>query len=409
MVDVTSTKLQIVDQTNGGNNNTWGDILDANQAKLENAIANQATIAGLTGGTVVLTEDQQRDSFIELTGSLTSNLTLQVSSIKRFIFHNNTTGAFTVTVEVSGGSGVTIAQGEMAMVRSDGTNCNEIIFVNSDYLLKAGDTMSGELAMGTNKITGVGDPTAAQDAATRNYVDTYKVEVAATVTGATYNVAAADLDKLIPLDPTSNAITVNLLAAATAGDGFRVGFIALNITNTLTIDGSTTETINGALTDTIDNAYDVHWYRCDGSNWYLESGFQPGHEARIAAVEGASTAQSTVIFISSVTGDAATGTGVMTWRWPVAATLDAIRGFCHEAPTGANAIVDVNLTGTGTIMTTNKITIEDGEKTTESATTKPALTTTSFSKDDELTFDIDQVGSTTEGKGYAVILEYTPT
>ena len=37
---------------------------------------------------------------------------------------------------------------------------------------KAGDAMTGILAMGTNKVTGVGDPTAAQDAATKNYVDT---------------------------------------------------------------------------------------------------------------------------------------------------------------------------------------------------------------------------------------------
>ena len=29
---------------------------------------------------------------------------------------------------------------------------------------------SSEVAMGTNKITGLGDPTAAQDAATKNYV-----------------------------------------------------------------------------------------------------------------------------------------------------------------------------------------------------------------------------------------------
>ena len=35
-----------------------------------------------------------------------------------------------------------------------------------------GDTMSGALAMGTNKITGMGNPTAAQDAATKTYVDT---------------------------------------------------------------------------------------------------------------------------------------------------------------------------------------------------------------------------------------------
>ena len=36
----------------------------------------------------------------------------------------------------------------------------------------AGGTMSGAIAMGTNKITGMGDPTANQDAATKVYVDT---------------------------------------------------------------------------------------------------------------------------------------------------------------------------------------------------------------------------------------------
>ena len=39
-------------------------------------------------------------------------------------------------------------------------------------LPKAGGTMSGAIAMGTNKITGAGDPTAAQDLATKSYVDT---------------------------------------------------------------------------------------------------------------------------------------------------------------------------------------------------------------------------------------------
>ena len=38
------------------------------------------------------------------------------------------------------------------------------------YLLLAGGTMTGAIAMGTNKITGLGDPTLAQDAATRAYV-----------------------------------------------------------------------------------------------------------------------------------------------------------------------------------------------------------------------------------------------
>ena len=38
-------------------------------------------------------------------------------------------------------------------------------------LAKSGGTMSGAIAMGTNKITGMGDPTLAQDAATKNYID----------------------------------------------------------------------------------------------------------------------------------------------------------------------------------------------------------------------------------------------
>jgi hypothetical protein len=42
-------------------------------------------------------------------------------------------------------------------------------------VLKSGSTMTGALAMGTNKITGMGDPTSAQDAATKNYVDTVTV------------------------------------------------------------------------------------------------------------------------------------------------------------------------------------------------------------------------------------------
>ena len=49
----------------------------------------------------------------------------------------------------------------------------------------AGGTMTGAIAMGTNKITGLGDPTAAQDAATQNYVTTNFLDLSGgTMTGA---------------------------------------------------------------------------------------------------------------------------------------------------------------------------------------------------------------------------------
>jgi len=53
----------------------------------------------------------------------------------------------------------------------------EVAWINtssflSAYLPLAGGTMSGAIAMGTNKITGLGNPTAAQDAGTKTYIDT---------------------------------------------------------------------------------------------------------------------------------------------------------------------------------------------------------------------------------------------
>jgi hypothetical protein len=65
-------------------------------------------------------------------------------------------------------------------------------------------------------------------------------------------------------------------------------------------------------------------------------------------------------------------------------------------------VVDVHLNGT-TIMTTNKLDIETGEKTTLTAATQPDLTTTAISAGDIITFDIDAI-HTTAAKGLKVYL-----
>jgi hypothetical protein len=54
----------------------------------------------------------------------------------------------------------------------------------------AGGTMSGAIAMGTSKITGLGEPTSAQDAATKNYIDT-AVIAPGNLTGPITSVGAA--------------------------------------------------------------------------------------------------------------------------------------------------------------------------------------------------------------------------
>ena len=86
-------------------------------------------------------------------------------------------------------------------------------------LPKAGGTMSGAIAMGTNKITGAGDPTAAQDLATKSYVDTIaaaglhyhdpvRVEKEGTLT-ATYNNGTSGVGATLTNSGTQAALVID--------------------------------------------------------------------------------------------------------------------------------------------------------------------------------------------------------
>jgi hypothetical protein len=75
----------------------------------------------------------------------------------------------------------------------------------------SGGTMSGAIAMGTNKITGVGNPTLAQDAATKDYVD----DILGSATSAATSAAAAATSASNAATSASNA-TTSATAASTS-------------------------------------------------------------------------------------------------------------------------------------------------------------------------------------------------
>jgi len=68
-------------------------------------------------------------------------------------------------------------------------------------LALAGGTMSGAIAMSTNKITGMGDPTNAQDAATKNYIDV----LFGSTTSAAASAAAAAISESNAANSASDA------------------------------------------------------------------------------------------------------------------------------------------------------------------------------------------------------------
>lgn len=108
--------------------------------------------------------------------------------------------------------------------------------------------------------------------------------------------------------------------------------------------------------------------------------------------------------------DVATGTNVAgEFESPIAGTIlqsDSTPFYIYAnnstAGTTGTMVVDVNINGT-TIMTTNKLDFDSGEKTTTTASTPPDLTTTSLSVGDLITIDVDAV-HTTAAKGLKVYM-----
>lgn len=72
---------------------------------------------------VTLTAAQSRNQIIDLTGTLTGSINVIAPAIPTFWFlYNNTSGAFTLTWKTSGGTGVTITQGDRVLLYGDGTD-----------------------------------------------------------------------------------------------------------------------------------------------------------------------------------------------------------------------------------------------------------------------------------------------
>lgn len=127
---------------------------------------------------------------------------------------------------------------------------------------------------------------------------------------ANYTVAETDRDKLIRCDATAGTITITLLAAATAGDGFQIAVKKIDSSaNTIIIDGNSSETIDGATTLTLSTQYDVAVLTCDGSNWHISN--SAAAQSTSFTVDNATTNDVTnlITLQHTTTGSAAAGIG----------------------------------------------------------------------------------------------------
>jgi hypothetical protein len=104
--------------------------------------------------------------------------------------------------------------------------------------------------------------------------------------------------------------------------------------------------------------------------------------------------------LSDETTALTTGTAKVTFRMPYAFTVTEVRASVNTAPTGSTLVVDINESGASILST--KLSIDASEFTSTTAATPAVISDTALADDAEITFDIDQIGSTIAGKGLKV-------
>ncbi len=134
MASTYSTNLGIELMGTGDQSGTWGTTTNTNLGTLlEQSIAGYATQAVTDGAATVLTiangaSSTGRNAVISLTGALTAARVVEVpAKTKVYIFSNDTTGGFAVTVKVTGQTGVSVANGARTVMYCNGTDTVEVV------------------------------------------------------------------------------------------------------------------------------------------------------------------------------------------------------------------------------------------------------------------------------------------
>jgi archaellum component FlaC len=188
--------------------------LDTRLTKVEGDIA---TIKGQidTINQQITTINQAISSIREEISNITEQIAGITSSITNLTNRVQTVEGKVTTIE----GNITDIQGDITNIEGDITNINNALddikggTTELPYVKKAGDTMSGALNMGSNKVSAMATPTDDADAATKKYVDDK-------VSGAEYKLPIAGPTKLGGVKVGSGLnITADGTLSATGGGG----------------------------------------------------------------------------------------------------------------------------------------------------------------------------------------------
>jgi len=241
-----STDLKLELMVTGEKAGLWGDITNTNLVILQQAIAGfaQVSIAGGAGNTDLTftnaATSDGKNAVLELTGTITGNRTVTVPATvtnKVYVIKNSTSGAFTVTVLVSGQTGVTFSATDKGskILYINGTDVadSNIGKLSNDY----SPTLSAVLDTNGNDIV-IDDAGAIEDDSNVPYVRFQKtasavnyVDVTNQATGSGPDIAAVGTDTNIDFNLTPKGI-----GRVTLNGNGKINGVAEKVTVTGTFD-----------------------------------------------------------------------------------------------------------------------------------------------------------------------------
>ena len=203
--------------------------------------------------------------------------------------------------------------------------------------------------------------------------------------GFVFNDASKDLN--FRIESNGNA---NILFVDGGNDNVGIGTNTNDANAILTVEGAISLDEISAPTNTADRGQlytnaDNHLHFINGA----------GTDVKV-------TEEVFIVALSDETTDLTTGTAKASFNMPFAMTLTGVKANCTTAPVGSTIIVDINEAGS-TILST-KLSIDASELTSSTAASAAVISDTALANDALITFDIDQVGSSTAGKGLKVTL-----
>lgn len=226
MADPVTNNLALIEMATGTASGQWGAVLNASMIAIVDAALGNTVSVPLSSSNVSLSTTQRQNLGFSLTGTLSGNVSVSLPLSPNstsaavggeFIFENNTTGGFNVTVNtvVTGSLGVVVPQGARALLYSDTVN------------VKFGDDTQNQVAAyNGNPNTNVAGYSASAARRASKVIDRSTNEEYLCVTG-TGSAAGAVWSKALPYsfpaqgyltannDPTNPVLTVDSLGAST--------------------------------------------------------------------------------------------------------------------------------------------------------------------------------------------------